>query len=86
MSQPDDFSIEDDWLEMFWEDASNFEAVMTPEEVAWERACAVGTNEEESSPIYIESLLAHLARVKKANASSWEPQKSKPWYNRLIGR
>lgn len=86
MSQPDDFSIEDDWLEMFWEDASNFEAVMTPEEVAWERACAAGTNPDERTLIYDNLVWEKFSIKVHTSAGTLVPQKSKPWYNRLIGR
>lgn len=96
MSDPDDFDIFDnvqydtfyDELPGMWEPADFLggESSYTPsaEEIAWERACASGTNPDERTLIY-DNLVWEKFSI-KIQPSNWEPQKKLSWYNRLIGR
>lgn len=56
-----------------------FEYTPDSEEIAWERACAAGTNPDEATPIYtaitLERLLANTNPP--TSASNWEPPQKK---------
>lgn len=63
-----------------WEPADFIGGPATPEEIAWERACAAGTNPDEATPIHDALAWRQVFETAKISASSWvphEPQKKR---------